>query len=67
MIEIVASADPGAVAAPGDHRSTATGARSYDRVAAWLHWVIGALLLVEIAFGLLLDDIAPRGTPARAE
>ena len=67
MIEIVASADPGAVAAPGDQRSTATGARSrYDRVAAWLHWVIGALLLVEIAFGLLLDDIAPRGTPARA-
>jgi cytochrome b561 len=38
----------------------------YDRVAAWLHWLIGALLLVEIAFGLLLDEIAPRGTPARA-
>jgi cytochrome b561 len=38
----------------------------YDRVTAWLHWGIGALLLVEIAFGLLLDEIAPRGTPARA-
>jgi cytochrome b561 len=38
----------------------------YDRVAAWLHWGIGLLLLAEIAFGLLLDDIAPRGTPARA-
>jgi cytochrome b561 len=38
----------------------------YDRVAAALHWVIGALLIAEIAFGLLLDDIAPRGTPARA-
>jgi cytochrome b561 len=38
----------------------------YDRVAAWLHWGIGALLLAEIVFGLLLDDIAPRGTPARA-
>lgn len=38
----------------------------YDRVAAWLHWSIGALLLAEIAFGLLLDEIAPRGTPARA-
>src|SRR5664279_298699 len=38
----------------------------YDRVAAWLHWAIGALLLAEIAFGLLLDEIAPRGTPARA-
>jgi len=40
--------------------------RGYDRVAAWLHWGIGALLLAEIAFGLLLDEIAPRGTPARA-
>jgi cytochrome b561 len=39
---------------------------SYDRVAAWLHWGIGLLLLAEIAFGLLLDEIAPRGTPARA-
>jgi cytochrome b561 len=38
----------------------------YDRVAAWLHWGIGALLLAEIAFGLLLDEIAPRATPARA-
>jgi cytochrome b561 len=38
----------------------------YDRVAAWLHWTIGALLLVEIAFGLLLGEIAPRGVPARA-
>ena len=38
----------------------------YDRVAAWLHWGIGVLLLMEIAFGLLLDEIAPRGTPARA-
>ena len=37
----------------------------YDRVAAWLHWGIGVLLLAEIAFGLLLDEIAPRGTPAR--
>ena len=27
---------------------------------------IGVLLLAEIAFGLLLDEIAPRGTPARA-
>jgi len=38
----------------------------YDRVAAWLHWGIGVLLLAEIAFGLLLDEIAPRGTPGRA-
>src|SRR5947207_5870257 len=38
----------------------------YDRIAAWLHWGIGVLLLAEIAFGFLLDQIAPRGTPARA-
>src|SRR5450432_4006166 len=52
---------------------TATGAQAsantrtrYDRVTAWLHWVIGALLLGEIVFGVLLDAIAARGTPARA-
>ena len=38
----------------------------YDRVAAVLHWVIGAALLGQIAFGFLLDEIAPRGTPSRA-
>ena len=38
----------------------------YDRVSAWLHWAIGVLLLAEIAFGLLLDEIAQRGTPERA-
>jgi len=51
-----------------DHRDaepTAPRLR-YDRVAALLHWGIGLLLLAEIAFGLLLDEIAPRGTPARA-
>ena len=31
-----------------------------------LHWLIGVLLLAEIAFGFLLDEIAPRGTPSRA-
>ena len=38
----------------------------YDRVAAALHWLIGIALLAQIAFGFLLDDIAPRGTPSRA-
>jgi cytochrome b561 len=38
----------------------------HDPVAAALHWLIGAALLGQIAFGFLLDDIAPRGTPSRA-
>ena len=38
----------------------------YGRVAIALHWLIGAALLAQITFGFLLDDIAPRGTPARA-
>lgn len=38
----------------------------YDKVAAALHWLIGIALLGQIAFGMLLDDIAPRGTPSRA-
>ena len=37
----------------------------YDRVAVALHWLIGVALLGQIAFGFLLDDIAPRGTPMR--
>ena len=41
-------------------------AARYGRVAIALHWLIGAALLVQISFGFLLDDIAPRGTPARA-
>ena len=37
----------------------------YGRTAVVLHWVIGLALLAQIAFGFLLDEIAPRGTPAR--
>ena len=33
----------------------------YAGVAIALHWLIGAALLVQIAFGFLIDDIAPRG------
>jgi len=53
-------------AAGGDAGVSARAPLRYDRVASWLHWGIGILLLAEIAFGLLLDEIAPRGTPARA-
>jgi len=53
-------------AVPAGAGACATGRVRYDRVAAWLHWGIGVLLLAEIAFGFLLDEIAPRGTPARA-
>lgn len=38
----------------------------YTRTAIVMHWLIGVLLIAEIAFGFLLDTIAPRGTPARA-
>ena len=51
-----------------DHLAAAAGnvrEGRYDRVAIALHWAIGAALLAQIAFGLLLDEIAPRGTPAR--
>ena len=44
----------------------AQDAPRYTRTAVVLHWLIGVALLAEIAFGFLLDDIAPRGTPARA-
>lgn len=40
-------------------------ATRYGRVAVALHWLIGLALLGQIAFGFLLDDIAPRATPAR--
>jgi cytochrome b561 len=62
---IFAAGDASAVAAHSAGAAASARTR-YDCFAAWLHWGIGALLLAEIAFGLLLDDIAPRGTPARA-
>lgn len=40
-------------------------ATRYGRVVVALHWLIGLVLLGQIAFGFLLDDIAPRATPAR--
>lgn len=39
----------------------------YDRVARWLHGGIGALMIGQIAFGLALDALAPRGSPGRAD
>ena len=51
----VLSAAPAAAAAPA----------RYGRVASLLHWVIGLAVIGQIAFGFLLDDIAPRGTPSR--
>ena len=41
-------------------------APGYGRVAIALHWLIALALFGQIAFGFLLDDIAPRNTPARA-
>ncbi|MEJ8810172.1 cytochrome b [Variovorax ureilyticus] len=38
----------------------------YTRTAVWLHWLLAAALLGQIAFGFLLDEIAPRATPARS-
>lgn len=40
--------------------------QTYTRTAVVMHWMIGVLLIAEVAFGFLLDTIAPRGTPARA-
>jgi cytochrome b561 len=37
----------------------------YDRVAVWLHWIIGAWVLAQLAFGWFLGE-TKRGTPARA-
>jgi len=49
-----------------DETATLTADTHYGRVAVALHWLIGMLLLGQIAFGFLLDEIAPRNTPARA-
>jgi cytochrome b561 len=45
---------------------SATPPERYGAVAVALHWLIGAALGAQIAFGFLLDDIAPRGTPLRS-
>ena len=44
---------------------SATPPERYGRVAVALHWLIGAVLGAQIAFGFLLDDIAPRGSAWR--
>ena len=45
---------------------SATPPERYGAVAIALHWGIGIALLAQLAFGFCLDDLAPRGTPARA-
>lgn len=37
----------------------------YDAFARWLHALMALALLAQIGFGFALDEIAPRGTPAR--
>ena len=56
----IARRSPAASAAPIDPAR-------YGRVAVAFHWLIGIALLAQTGFGFLLDDIAPRGTPARTE
>lgn len=55
---------PAAPGAPQARQSLQ--ALQYDRVAIALHWMLALALLAQIAFGFLLDDLAPRGTPARS-
>ncbi len=38
----------------------------HGRATIALHWLLGLALLGQMVFGFVLDDIAPRGTPARA-
>jgi cytochrome b561 len=42
------------------------GRMRYTRTAIWLHWLLALALFGQIAFGFLLDEIAPRDTPARS-
>jgi cytochrome b561 len=54
------------MSSPAHPARRAPSALRYDAVAVALHWLVGAALLAQIAFGFLLDPLAPRGTPARA-
>ena len=38
----------------------------YTRTAVCIHWLLAFALFGQIAFGFLLDEIAPRATPARS-
>lgn len=48
------------------HAPPPAGTARYTRTAVVIHWLLGLALFGQIAFGFLLDDIAPRGTPARS-
>jgi cytochrome b561 len=61
-------ADSAAGQAPRGSAMQATNESStgrYDRVAIWLHWLLGLALLGQLAFGWLLGGFE-RGSPARA-
>lgn len=51
--------------APTEPPTMAAPFARYETTAMLLHWAIGALLLAQLVFGFALDDLAPRGTPAR--
>lgn len=53
-------------AAPSETRPSSSIGPRYGAMAIMLHWVLGIALLGQIAFGFLLDEIAPRGTAARS-
>jgi len=38
----------------------------YGTITRWLHALMGLALLAQIGFGFVLDELAPRGTAARA-
>jgi cytochrome b561 len=61
-----ATSRDGAIRASEDRPVGDADPSRYGRIAMLLHWLIGVALIAQIAFGWLLDDIAPRGTPARA-
>ena len=55
-----------APAAVGVDSAAVEAESGYGGMAIALHWLIGLALLGQVVFGFLLDDLAPRGTPARA-
>jgi cytochrome b561 len=49
---------------PSSH--AAPGIGRYHAVAMWLHWIIAALIVVQIGLGWYMNEVLPDHTPAQA-
>jgi cytochrome b561 len=46
---------------------TEAALRGYDVVSIWLHWIIAALIVVQVCLGWYMNEVLPDHSPAQAQ